>query len=279
MKTILILGGTGLLGTNLSSSLSSNYKVIRQGFSKASDIRCDLTQKDHVIKLLKTTRPDYIINSVAETSVEKCNENPVAAFNLNVLPTINLKTAFNELNIQPHLVHISTDHFYNNHFSTEQDLVFLNNYALTKYWAERELEGTGSTILRTNFFGGDTDFKLSFSGWVLSMLNKKEPFMGFDDVYFSPLHVSSFGDFLPQILNLKLSGVFNFGASSELSKYDFIQKVAKLSKLDGSMCTPTKYDDSNIKTPRPHNMSMNVVKIEKALNIKLPSLQTEITKI
>lgn len=276
MESVLILGGTGLLGTNISQQLGSRYNIIKQGFSKKADVTCDLTKPTQVTALLKETNPSYIINTVAETSVERCEQEPVQAFNLNVLPVINLLSSIKELNIAPHVIHISTDHFYNNHFSLEDNLVFLNNYALTKYWAERELQNTNATILRTNFFGGDTDFKLSFSGWVLKMLKSPSEFMGFEDVYFSPLHVDSFGKALTKVLEHKKSGVFNFGSKSELSKYDFIKEIAKNHSLDSSKCKPVKYLDSNIKTPRPHKMSMDVSKFEEAFQHKLPSLIDDI---
>lgn len=279
METALILGGSGLLGSNLSSQFSQKYKVITQGYSKNADFKCDLTKPEQVKDLLQKTSPQYIINTIAETSVERCEQEPVQAFNLNVLPVIHLKKALNDLKHSAHIVHVSTDHLYNNHFSSEEDLVFLNNYALTKYWAERELAGQSATVLRTNFFGGDTSFKLSFSGWAIKMLKSNEKFWGFDDVFFSPLHVDSFSEALDKVLKTKKPGVFNLGSSSELSKYDFIQKIANLKKLDGSRCSPISYTESKIKIPRPLNMSMNVSKFETSFKHKLPTLEKELEKI
>lgn len=279
MKTVLILGGSGLLGSNIGLQLSEYFNVIKQGFSKNADIQSDLTKKSEVVELIEKSNPDVIINTVAETSVEKCEESPISAFNLNVLPIINLKRALQNLKLEPHILHISTDHMYDKSFSNEEELVFKNNYALTKFWAERELHNMKSTCLRTNFFGGDTSFKNSFSGWAQSTLLKKEPFNGFSDVYFSPLNISAYGDIIRSIVNNSIFGVYNLGSSTELSKYGFIQKVAKLYDLDGSICKPVLYKDANIKTQRPLKMSMNVSKIEKALNLTLPSLEEGISKL
>ncbi len=279
MKKVLILGGTGLLGTNLSQHLKSKYRIITQGFSKKADLTCDLTKLEQVVDLLNHVKPDSIINTVAETSVERCEEEPVQAFNLNVLPVINILKSLKKLNLDPHIIHISTDHLYNNHFSSENKLVFLNNYALTKYWAEQELKNTNTTILRTNFFGGDTDFRLSFSGWALKNLKASSNFMGFDDVFFSPLHIESFIEAILPVLEKKTNGIFNLGTQTELSKYSFIQELAKNAGLDGTHCKPTKYLESKIKTPRPQKMSMNVCKFETAFQHKLPSLIEDIKRV
>ena len=88
---VLIVGASGLLGSTLSPFLArAGYEIMKHGQSAANDVLCDLTDREATIAMLEATRPDVVINLVALSNVDKCEENPHLAYLLNVRTVENL---------------------------------------------------------------------------------------------------------------------------------------------------------------------------------------------
>ena len=73
---------------------------------------------------------------------------------------------------------------------------------------------------------------------------------------------------------LKIYGTYNLGSSSGICKYDFGILITKLFKYNSKLIIPYKSDIKKLK--RPCGTILNVKKIEKKLNMKLPSINESI---
>ena len=73
MKSILILGSSGMLGKQLSKYLKKFFKVSHNGLTRR---KLDLTKKKYLKKILNKDL-DLIINCAAETDIDRCEKNKV----------------------------------------------------------------------------------------------------------------------------------------------------------------------------------------------------------
>ncbi|MBA3070966.1 MAG: dTDP-4-dehydrorhamnose reductase [Nitrospirae bacterium] len=102
---ILVTGSDGMLAQDLIFALKENNEVMP--FSKQE---MDITQKDAVIKNIKSNAPDIVINCAAYTKVDTAEEEREKAFQVNGIGVQNLAVACAEMQIP--LCHISTDYVF-----------------------------------------------------------------------------------------------------------------------------------------------------------------------
>ena len=85
-KKILVLGSSGYLGKKIFNYLNKkkNLKVFGQTRKKNSKYFSDFRTNKNFIKLLKKTKPNLIINTIANINIDKCELYPSIALNDNV---------------------------------------------------------------------------------------------------------------------------------------------------------------------------------------------------
>lgn len=280
MKTILITGASGLLGQYLSQSFATKYKVVGIYHSttpklpkNTESIQLDLANAVTLKEINQNIKPDFIIHTAGYTSVDDCELNPSTAFEQNVTYTKNVRDALEGLNTK--LVLISTDHLFSGlrrNYSEESQVEPLNIYAQTKYQAEQEtLKFNNSLVIRTNFYGGHTEKKMSFSTWIINELKQGKKINMFEDVYFTPISICGLAENLDLIINSNRSGIYNIVGSERLSKYEFALKLAETFNLPQSLITLNSINNFKLKAKRPKDMSLSS---EKVIN-DLPGFQAE----
>ncbi len=130
MKTFIVTGGLGFIGSNLIDLLiSKNYKVINidkvtysSSFYNTQDhikskkykfLKCDIKEKK-LKKILFRYKPAGIFNLAAETHVDRSIDNPESFIQSNIVGVFNLLECFKEYSkkYKSKLIHISTDEVY-----------------------------------------------------------------------------------------------------------------------------------------------------------------------
>lgn len=274
---ILILGCSGRLGGYLKKKLDSRKHKFIYHEGKTD---YDLSDESTVFKYLKKKNPDTIINAVAISDVEYCENNPIESFKINTILPKNLSNWVNYNN--RFLIHISTDHIYDGKFLKDENnsLKLKNIYALTKYYGEWYASKCKSTILRTNFFGKTIDHSTaSFSDWLCSNLDSKKKLLLYDNIFFNPVHISTLGFIIEMIINNPKYGIFNVGSKNGISKYNFGRILNELKGCKNKKIIAIKYKVSENLINRPYDMRTNVSRFEKAYNLNLPQIKAEIKKV
>lgn len=100
---ILLLGGTGQLGTALQSQLRGECRA-------PSHAECPLADPDALRQLCDQFAPDVILNAAAYNRVDLAESEPDAAWRINALGPRLLAVEAQRLGAR--LVHISTDHVF-----------------------------------------------------------------------------------------------------------------------------------------------------------------------
>ena len=281
---LLILGSSGLLGSTLVQKLKGHDFQVYQAsrFSEWADIRFDPTNYLALCLALERVRPNYVINLVGLTSVDECESNIDFARNANVTPNLNLVAARSALALDFSVLSISTDHVYDSPGdSPEGDITLRNVYALTKIQSELALDGSRDLVFRTNFVGKSlTPGRESLTDWLWKRAKLDVVSSVIEDVYFSPLSISTVSDAIAHALNDFHPGVFNLGSHSGMSKAEFDFCFLKHLGFETSSFVPVKKEEASfLVAPRPSDMRMDSSLFETTFKLPLPDLRDEIPRI
>jgi dTDP-4-dehydrorhamnose reductase len=283
MSTVIVFGGTGLLGASLVPALQHHgYRVLVQGRNGAVDICIDPSDRTAVFDALQTYKPSSVVNLVAETNVDKCELDPKVAWVANTRVVSNIAESIISLPhtgaTKPHFIHISTDQVYDGpgpHL--EKDICLSNVYSLSKFTGELLAERAGATILRSNFFGRSRSQKRqSFTDWLVKNLKEQTPITVFDDVIFSALHLNTLCDLIERCIMIKPTGIFNAGSRDSISKAAFAHELARALDIPTTYVSYGKAASAGLLARRPLDMSLQVDHLESTLAVRLPSIASQI---
>lgn len=273
----IVFGGTGFLGRRLVNVLSSKYDVLVS--SPSSNYPVFFGDGESVKKLIYDYRPNIVINCSAYADVDGCENNPLNAYKLNSLGVKEISDSILELDKTIRLIHISTDHIYDSKVVAKEDSISpYNVYAYSKLLGEYYINNPNFIVLRTNFFGKSFSAKDSFTDWIYKNINSNKELNLYSDIFFNPLSVITIENLILDICKSDINGVYNFGASSYLSKYEFAHLFCKELGIETKLIKKSKSPDGPGYTKRPKSMIMSVEKFERSFMLTMPSLEDEIKR-
>lgn len=273
---ILLLGGTGMLGTSIAPYLlSKGHDVIIHGRGSRAMVSCDLTDQVRTVELLADQKPDAVFHLAAIGDVDRCQREPAVAWRVNAHAAQVVSTA---LPRSCRYIFISTDQMYDEPgFSTEDQVQPVNIYAMTKLAGELHTIMNGGVALRTNLIGPSLlSSRHSFSDRALEWLRLGKPFPAITDSHLSSLRMTTLAQCMLTVCERWTPGIYNCGARDGLSKRDAIHLIAKAFGLDPSCAVDASSASLVTAAPRPRDMRMDVSLFEKTFALTLPRLEDEI---
>lgn len=157
LEEVFLTGGSGTLGTELIKQ-SHKFNIY---FTAPSSKDCDITDEQSVYENILNSQGDIVLHAAATTDVKGVQAAPMAAIDVNVLGTINVIKACQQLDKK--LVFISTDYVFDGekgNYDINDPINPISKYAKTKAAAEllvRIIED--SLVIRTSFFGYDFPYE------------------------------------------------------------------------------------------------------------------------
>lgn len=161
MKKILVTGCNGQLGRAVRKEYAQDgVEFINTDVVEGDGVvSLDITDVDAVLELVRTERPDVIINCAAHTNVDKCEEQWDLAYKINAIGPRNLSIAATEADAK--IIHVSTDYVFEGNGTrpyTEFDAPNpVSAYGRTKLEGERFVKEFAKKhfILRTAWLYGE----------------------------------------------------------------------------------------------------------------------------
>lgn len=265
---IIVLGSKGQLGSDLMKTLSNSDRIVIGSTSQDLNVL-----NDNVSESLQQYKDaGYIINCIATTNVDGCEDDPVTAFNLNSAFVVQL-ARFCALN-QITLIHISTDYVFDGAKASpyvEDDIPNpLNVYGLSKYAGEIAVHNYTPQhfILRVSSLFGVAGASGKGGNFITTMLRlnaEKDSFTVIDDQVTCPTHTLDIARAIDALITKDVTeyGIYNCVSSSSCSWFEFAQAILRASGNNPDKVKPVSYNSYNFKARRPQYGVMSNDKLSK----------------
>ncbi len=286
MERLLITGASGLLGANLVLASTEEYGVIALYYRHAIElagvqsISADLSQPGIAKELFDRYKPDWVIHTAADTSIDELESNPKRAFRMNRDMAANVAEAAQEIGAK--MVHISTDAVFDGREGSYREgdpTEPVNVYGKSKLAGEQAVQAIcpEALIIRTNIFGWNAQPKSSLAEWFINNLMQGIPCKGFVDVYFNPLLVNHLWVIINRLIKSDLRGVFHVGSDQCISKFEFGVRLAESFDLNKELISAIEIETGSLRAPRPKNTCLDCSKIRKVVNVELLDIESNIS--
>jgi dTDP-4-dehydrorhamnose reductase len=229
---VLVLGSDGLLGSRLLAELKPNRNLEAVGTSRhnSSDYFFEFTLRN-LINLVRTVKPDYIINCIAVTS---SNSGWLKSIRVNSLLPITLALLSKFFSFQ--VIHFSTNAVFSGQgkINSESSLIFpKSKYAFTK--AMGDISFFGSLIIRTSFVGDHSSSTDSMD--LVSRLKREKNGSTYkieEDYYWNGVTLDVIVVLIRNFMieGRRLNGIFHLFSSEILLRHQLVEMI--LEKLNKS---------------------------------------------
>lgn len=265
MAKVVVLGSNGQLGSDLLKVLQDSHEVIA---STSQDL--DATRLTVKSELEQYADADYIINCIATTNVDGCEDNPGQAFLVNSAFVVSL-AQFCQTN-QIILFHISTDYVFDGSksqpYSETDQPNPLNVYGLSKYAGELAIKQYLSSyfILRvSSLFGvdGASGKGGNFVTTMLRLATEKDSWTVINDQLTCPTHTLDVARVIRDFIDKEITayGIYHCVSNNSCSWFDFTREILRQCGIPESKVKPVSYKDYKFKAARPQYGIMNTRKL------------------
>lgn len=289
-KKLLIFGGSGFIGVNLSKIAQVNgWDVHIASSSHKPDInvnwiKVDITNQCQVNKTVEKVKPDAVVNLAAIANIDVAEQNKELAWKINVegAKYIGKSCAVNRIKY----IFLSTDAV----FDGEKDMYFeedvpqpINYYGKTKAEAEKNVLAICpsavvvriSTAIGYNLTGGK-----SFLGQLIKNLDHGKEILCPNYELRTPIDVVTLSECILELGESEFSGILHIGSTDSVSRYELTKRAALIMGFDDKLvrASISVEIDKQI-APRHKNGVISVTKAQSLLKTRLLNVNESIQKI
>jgi dTDP-4-dehydrorhamnose reductase len=246
-RRILVIGGSGQLGTELIPRLSKLGTVVAPGRQEL-----DLTSKAAVDRIV-ALQPTHVVHAAAATDVERCEQEPAWAHAVNAEGTRRVAEACQA--VQAWLLYVSTDYVFDGTASrpyVEADPPApVNVYGQSKLAGETRVQGIMArwAIVRTAWLYGHVG--RNFVGAILQRLQAGDPLRVVTDQVGSPTYASDLAEGVTRLVERQATGILHLTNSGACSWFAFAQAIAREVGADPDRITPITSEQLGLRAHRP----------------------------
>ncbi|AFS80008.1 dTDP-4-dehydrorhamnose reductase [Candidatus Nitrosopumilus koreensis AR1] len=281
---LLILGGTGLVGSTLASYAQKIFDIhltycTNLPLSTLSSTKISLPDElSKLENLIVQYDPDVIVHTVSHPSVDWCQENRDLANFLHVNLTENIAKFASKINST--LIYLSTDWVFdgtrNNKYTENDSTNPINHYGVTKLLAEKiVLDYPQNVVLRPAVIYG-WHKKSRFTNWIIDTLKEKKYVDPHVDQYATPTLVDDLALAIIKIIENKSSGLFHSTGKSCVNRFEFATQIAEIFNLDTNLIKPVTQSEKPQKAPRPNRTCLDSSKLENLINFNFHDITSGI---
>lgn len=241
MKSVVIIGSSGQLGTDLVDVFSNNSWNVTS--LNHSDI--EITDINSVSKVLGNLKFDWVINTAAFHKVDECEKDSEKAWRVNAFGQKNVALVANEMNSRS--VFISSDYVFNGEsnkpYSVNDQISPVNAYGHSKVGGEISTLSAdkGNVVMRiSSVFGkaGSSGKGGNFIETILKKASAGDELSVVDDITMAPTYTKDASTLLEGALSKDYAGILHGANSGETTWHGFakyaLDKVGVECKLKAS---------------------------------------------
>ncbi len=256
-KSILILGGSGFVGSHLAARLSKKYKVFatynshRYSIPGVTFVPLNIDNKLWIKRILHIAQPDTIIYLMGSNSLNWVDRKPRIAEHIHSVGPGNLLNPSEP--IQPRFIYVSNPYVFDgtkgNYKETD---IFMPNSIMGRIKIEGEnsvkSKFLNSVIIRSSpLFGRGNGVSKTFFDDLRMKLSTGQRFEASADVLHSYASVDGLTEMIHRIIDLRVRNkVLHYGGITKVSLFEFARQFAIRFKLDPTLVVMKKSDRANL---------------------------------
>jgi dTDP-4-dehydrorhamnose reductase len=279
---ILITGKDGQLGWELQRSLAGLGDIVATGRQEL-----DLSDPTGIRQLVRSIRPDVVLNTAAYNAVDRAESEPDIAFKVNAVAPGLLAEECRDLGAL--LIHFSTDYVFDGKkttpYSEEDEPAPLSVYGRSKLGGEQAVRAAKgrALIFRTAWLYSDHGD--NFVRTMRRLARQRSELSVVNDQTGSPTWVRSLSEALAKICGMAASpkgseiatgsAVYHATCTGGTTRYDFVRAILddlarKAPKETIARLTPISSADYPAQARRPAYSVLSNAKLEREFGVRLP---------
>ena len=280
MANILITGANGQLGSELR----------KIGFSPLDEVfftdvaELDITDYTAIEKFIQVHEVDTIINCAAYTAVDRAEDEPGPAAEINTQAVANLAKAAQKGDCL--LIHISTDYVFDGTATTPYTEKIktcpVSVYGKTKLAGEEAIIRSGCfyIIIRTAWLY--SAFGHNFVKTILRLAEERPGINVVNDQIGTPTYAEDLAKAIVKIManddRVEHEGIYHYSNAGVCSWYDFAVEIVRLSGLNCRV-NPVTTAEYPTKTHRPAYSVLDKTKIKHTFGVEVPEWQEALRRM
>ena len=274
---ILLTGKNGQVGSALLRTLAPLGELV--AFDRTG---LDLAVPDQIVSVVRSVRPDVLVNAAAYTAVDGAESEPDAAQAINAAAVEVLAEEAKRAGAL--LVHYSTDYVFDGTkevpYVEEDQANPLNVYGRSKLAGEQAISCIGGQylILRTSwvYAGRGRNFLLT----IRRLLKEKDELRVVSDQIGAPTSAAALADATAELVKRdpmvahNAGGTYNVTAAGRTSWHGFAAEIARLEGAPREIrIVPVLSSEYPLPARRPKNSRLSNEKLFRRFGVTLPSWQ------
>jgi dTDP-4-dehydrorhamnose reductase len=287
LPRLLVIGGSGLVGTNLVLAARDEYETYatfnehRVDFEDVEELKVDVRDFQQVSAVVKAVQPEVTVLTSAFMDVDGCEKDPAKAHEVNVIGARHVARAVKDSGL---LVYVSTDYVFDGMKArpyVESDPTgAVNVYGKTKLQGEEEIRANAKQflIVRPAQIWGENKFtkKPTVVQKVLEAVRAGREIEMVSDQKQSPTYAPELAHNLLDLVESQARGVFHAAGATPLTRYEMAVKVADAHGLDSDLVRPVKLAASGMPAPRPPNVVLSSAKLAQTIGRQPASFESSL---
>lgn len=286
VKSVVIFGGSGFVGSHLALALRDQHKVYAT-FNRnqikipgVTYLPYDLIDRNWMKRAIYNIQPDIVICALGSNDVDFYEQDDTYKKLCNEIHGKGPIEVYSIVDVfQPKFIYLSNSYVFEGlHGNAKEDdtLLPITSLGKAKSNAENYIKGHSMNyvILRSSpLFGRSNGFKKSFFDYMRMTLAKGQTFKIKNDEIHSFAAIQGLTEIVSKVIDGNIKNkVFHYNGLNKMTHYDFAIKFAKHFSYDSKCILPANpspwQSDSNKSHSTKIDFSLNSTKTLNELQIK-----------
>jgi dTDP-4-dehydrorhamnose reductase len=274
MKRVLLVGGSGMLGSNivvLNSAFELYPTYLRNRIAHPRALQLDINDRDSVLKRVEAIQPEVIVHAGGMTKPAACEKEPALAHKVNVEGTAHLIEAARGVGAR--FIFLSSDLVFDGsaeRYDEDSPPHPLSVYGHTKVEGEEwvRTESDDFVIVRTTvMYGWSSRYTESMAEWILRGLRENRELNMYHDQYRQFILINDLVAAIFELIEMKapLNETIFVAGPELLSRYEFALRLAQTFGLPEADIRSTSFDSTPQAAFTPKRLRLDTSKAARIL--------------